>query len=54
MSWLIPCTLFALAYLAWRWSWTADLWMHAVGRFVLACSLLSWAVVAAVVALVAG
>lgn len=40
MSWIIPGVLFALAYLAWRWSWRTDLWLHAVGRFVVACVLM--------------
>lgn len=50
--WTIPVILFALAYLSWRWSWRADLWMHAVVRFVLACLLLSWSVIWALALLV--
>lgn len=52
--WFIPLSLFALAYLSWRWSWRADLWVYAVARFALACLLLSWSAIWALALLVSG
>lgn len=52
--WTAPIILLLLSVALWRWSWRADLWLHAVARFMLACSVLSWSVVWAVVLLVMG
>lgn len=53
-AYLAPLILLALSVAFWRWSWRADLWMHAISRFVIACALLSWSAVWAMAVLVAG
>ena len=43
----IPIILLIGALIFWRWSHAAQSQLHATVRFVVACVLLSWAIVAA-------
>ena len=43
----IPAILFLGALIFWLWSCAAKAQIHATARFIVACVLLSWAIVAA-------